>query len=233
MPGRRTTYCPSKLQGNPDKVFVNNCVNRLAQMTVPKAMRANGVVLALDDTDLLSSRAAVQKFPELGRVLLAQHNMETFKSQNEQVKQIKKSRIELEFGDYSQLDGKTSNTRSVFIDQADTCCTWNNIADTLCDRLHKNVYADRAVVRITVSTRSRHRLAQNKRGDQAIADIIAEYTRAAVGTGYCVQPVPVVAWTKKKERFTNDDEALYYAYWPSMATVIFLVTRNLPRGCRI
>ena len=191
---------------NPNKRWLNELVPVVARRAGVDAPSA----LVLDAPAFSSTR----KLPRGVCAYVAQHDPTHLR---EMRKSVPRNVRLLHAGDYSQLDRHVP-PRSVGIDHADFCSSWSRARDIMIERLWNNVYADRAIVRLTVCARN-----GGKTDEQTVDEILEDYARGAIGSEYSVVALPVGLWDK--EGAWQDPQALYVAYAPRMINLLFYISR--------
>ena len=211
----RTHYSKQRKLNDPTKSFCNDSVVRCYERYVGET---TGNVFVLDDAGFGSTNAISKHFPKLN-VKIAQHDKNEF----DKMKSAKKRTTFIIHDDYSALDKLVPNG-SVVIDNADFCCGWVTVRDTILNRLRSKIYADRAILRLTVSARG-----SKKTMDDFTSDIICEMYQACFDTEYSIKPLTIRQWVSgnslEDHGFPEEHmDATSYTYFPSMVTFIFLIT---------
>lgn len=126
-------------------------------------------------------------------------------------------------GDFSELTNRVQ-PGSVVLDNADFCCGWEKTRECMFERLRSNVYADKAIVRMTLSARG-----SKQSVDDFTNQVLFEYACiGSLNTEYTVKPIILKDWAgdiRKKGFCEEDTLSPCYTYFPMMTTFIFLVTR--------
>ena len=201
----------------------------------------SGNVLVLDDAKFASTNTITKTFPEFKNldIWIAQHDEKEFIKMDDQLNtdsHLDKCVSVLIQEDYSALDLHLPE-KSVVIDNADFCCGWATVKDTMLNRLAKSkIYANRSILRLTVSARG-----AKKTMDDFTSDVICDLYRASFDTEYSIKPLSIRQWCspgssacsfaeKDKnaclvEQFQLEDlDSTSFTYFPSMVTFIFLIT---------
>lgn len=207
-----THYSKQRRLNDPTKSFCNDSLVRCYERYIGES---HGNVFVLDDAGFGSTNAISKQFPFLN-IKIAQNDKNEFDK-------MKSKKIFIIHDDYSALD-KLVPDGSVVIDNADFCCGWVNVRDTILNRLRSKIYADRAILRLTVSARG-----SKKTMDDFTSDILCELYQACFDTEYSIKPLTIRQWVPDDavEEYGFQKEhmnATSYTYFPSMVTFILLIT---------
>ena len=226
---------------DPNKVFCNESLIRCYKEYVGSLI---GNVLVLDDANFASTNVITKTFLEFKNleIWLAQHNKKEFNEMDDKANNdphLDKCIKVLINDDYFKLDEDLPK-RSVVIDNADFCCGWSSVKEKLLKRISEsNIYADKALLRLTVSARG-----SNKSMDDFTSDVICDIYRASFDSVYSIKPLTIRQWccpgTSKtyplrglhKQKILNygfkieDLDSTSFTYFPSMVTIIFIIHHN-------
>lgn len=195
-------------------------MNRAANETFRRLVGSGGVVFALDTRAFRTCWSVHEQLGVPVAVYVAERDPSEL---SEMVSPAARpdSVARVLAGDYAGLDPAVGRG-SVVLDHADFNSSWTSVSQTMVSRLWNGVYARRALVRLTVCARDR-----SKTNDEVVDEVMEEYMRGSVGSGYAVSPLPFGEWGNRSDPtygFGSAD-ALYYSYGKRMVNMLFLVTR--------
>lgn len=173
----------NKTPSDPEKVFCNDLVvYAYNEMVRPYQEEDSNLALVLDDEHYQSTRS-LEVFGRGLRVRLAQH----YEGIYQKMKTNKPSIVEqLMRGDYGELNDYLEK-ESVVIDNADFCGSWTEKTKKIMrDRLTKETYAKRALVRLTLCARG-----LKMSYDEFVDVVKTEYIAMADGTQYSIKPLTI------------------------------------------
>ena len=230
-----THYSNIRKSNDPYKRFCNESVIRCYDKYVGLQ---SGNVLVLDDAQFASTNVITKTFPEYNfDIWIAQHDEQEFIKMDEKLTDphLDECVAVLIHDDYSALDEHLPE-KSVVIDNADFCRGWATVQETMTNRFKTHIYADRSILRLTVSARG-----TKKTMDDFASDVICDLYRATFDTEYNIKPLSIRQWCRpgsSVKRFTKNDkkfclkegfkiedlDATSFTYFPCMVTFIFLIT---------
>jgi hypothetical protein len=220
--------CPpaAPLSGRNDPLVlrVKRYLNKLPfRLSMGDGVALNGaVMLALDSPQFKSTQVAAEEAPGM-KVYLAQNDPGHYKMMRKR-RAAHANVAVLHHGDYSTLTVMTG-PRTVAFDCADYMCTWEKVRNTFVERVKTGIYADGAIVRITVH-------GGRGKGDHAHDNpmkMILTFAKECVGSGYAVTLLPTNQWhhtAKSLSAFLDIPETYvkdYYLTYNRMVNVLFKV----------
>lgn len=211
---------PSAKRKNADsKVFMNLAVRTV----VKKNNITRGLATVLDDHNLQSSKTC-RLFK---KVIITQNDKSVCKQINKHIHLNNLSKnTECHYKDYADIDNKVL----INLDHADFCSTWESNRDSVYKRLHDGMYADKSILRLTVSMRGmtdKHGKRKGMTVDKCVKKIEDDIQKHA--HGYKIVPLTMKQWGMplKANGFCPADcgDSIAYTYG-TMINMIFLITCN-------
>lgn len=213
----RTRY--QKSRKDAEKLACNEVVAKLALKHV--VVKSDSTILALDDEHFQSTQSV-----ELleTRVELAQHDKVIY----ERMKKREPAYASVVLGDYSMLNC----WRNVIVDHADFCCGLDKAIDTLIPRFRLGVYADKAILRLTVCARgSRDHKNQHLTDAQFYERMELCVNKLVNGTPYWIKPFTLEQIAQEMDNYSQerlggcDMTTTVYNYGSRMHTMICLIQK--------
>lgn len=213
-----TTSRYRKKAGDVEKIWINNVVQSLAALCL-KDDRNKKNALVLDDHNFQSTKSIDDKNIN---VYLAQHDEKTYKK----MVKNKPENATVHLGDYRMLNDM--KIKNVVIDHADFCSTASeNVYATLRERFVNGMYADTAILRITVCQRG-----LKMKQDEFIDLLLIDLTEYVKNTPYTLKPLSIRNWcnlygAEYKMEFSDEDmDNTIYHTGTSMYTMICLIQKS-------
>lgn len=216
-------YSTQRSVDDPVKHAMNRACAALLRLVVGNGYGEGTVVLVLDTRYWPSTRTVLDAVPG-AFVYAAQHDDDEYAAMTS----CMSPQSCLVPGDYGTLDELVAcryPAAAVRLDVADFCASWSSVKDCILKRLRGPLYADTAVLRLTVCAR-------NGRATDAetISDVIRDVTEAAHEGGRNATVLPCGVWSTDDESCAagapTDPCALCWTYWPRMMNFFFLVLRR-------
>lgn len=239
----KTHYSAKRFENDDNKMFMNDSVISLYKHFVENKINCKKKVVVLLDDSFFQSTMKCDELHGCSNlhILIAQNNEKEYLKMKENITKISNIVKRIRFGDYGDLKPHYRSGERVVIDQADFCKSWKSVKHVMLKRLQDpHFYAERAIVRLTVSCRC-GKLTVSEYTDQVLNDYVRD---APIDTAYCVKPLSIRQWMSpgsngieitdndvqlcKQNGFKNAyDQALsseYYKYG-QMINFIFLIIR--------
>jgi hypothetical protein len=205
-----------KKAGDVEKLWINNVVQSLAALCLKNDSKKKNAFV-LDDHNFQSTKSIINKNIS---VYLAQNDKNTY---NKMLKN-KPENATVHFGDYKMLNDM--KIKNVVIDHADFCSTASEkVYETLRERFVKGMYADTAILRITVCQRGIKK-------DEFINLLLTDLTEYVKNTPYMLKPLSIRNWCnlygeEYKMNFHEEDlDNTIYHTGTSMYTMICLIQKS-------
>ena len=211
----RTRY--QKSRQDAEKLACNEVVAKLALKHV--LVKSDSTILALDDEHFQSTQSL-----ELleTRVELAQHDTVIFKK----MKEREPAYANVTLGDYSMLNC----WRNVIVDHADFCCGLDKAIHTLIPRFRSGVYADKAILRLTVCARgSRDDTKKHLTDAKFYERMELSVNKLVNGTPYWIKPFTLEQIAQEMDMYSQENlggcdmSTTVYTYGSRMHTMICLI----------
>ena len=136
------SYPSSERLGHTGKIMMNNCVKR---MTSRFRIKKN-IASVLDDYNFQSTKT----MKDFDQIVISQNDKSHY---DKMLRTIPNKNVSLFYCDYEELSDTFFETKTVDVDHADFCQSWDSMKGGIFDRLENNVYSDRALLRLTVCRR--------------------------------------------------------------------------------